>query len=111
VPDTGFSPEAAQKALEDFAHQDDVFSDDFSSTLILQPSQGVDIERVASRLVESNLFRTVHINEPAHKHGHLPPGPYFIEGQSIHQAWKLYEDELDAFVIPTIPNDVFHPQR
>jgi hypothetical protein len=39
--DAAFSMETAQKALENFASQYDVFSDDFSSSVILQPSQGV----------------------------------------------------------------------
>ncbi len=62
-------------------------------------------------LPESNLFRTIYTSDPAHKHGFLPPGPYFIRGKSIHQAWKLYEDDLDAFVIPTIADNVLSPKR
>lgn len=49
--DAAFSMETAQKALENFASQYDVFSDDFSSSVILQPSQGVDISVVANHLL------------------------------------------------------------
>lgn len=101
--------ETAQKAVGNFASEDDVLSDDFSSSVILRPSQGVDLSVVANRLLQSKLLRTIHISDPTHKSGRLPSGPYFIQGRSIHQAWKLYEDELDAFVIPTIPCDGFEP--
>ncbi|KAF2818873.1 amidase signature enzyme [Ophiobolus disseminans] len=110
VPDDEFGAETAQNAFEDFSRRDDVFSSDFSSTLILQTCYDVDILHVANRLMQSSLFRTVHVIEPTNIHGLLPSGPYFIRGKSIHQAWKLYEDDLDAFVIPTIPDYVFHPQ-
>jgi hypothetical protein len=33
----------------------------------------------------------------------LPEGPYFLVGDSIHQAWKLYADELDSFSVAVIP--------
>ncbi|KAI1129070.1 putative amidase [Nemania abortiva] len=110
VQDPGFGLEHAQKALDDFSRRDDVFSVDFSSTLILQSGQDVNIFGVAARLVESGIFRTIYISEQDHKHTSLPSGPYFIQGQSIHQAWKLYDDDFDAFVIPTIVDDVFNPE-
>lgn len=28
----------------------------------------------------------------------------FVQGRQIHQGWRLYPDELDAFVITVIPN-------
>ncbi|KAI0856904.1 putative amidase [Xylaria cubensis] len=110
IPDAEFSSEHVQNALDDFSHRDDVFSDDFSSTLVLQPGRDVDVSSVTAQLTESRLFRTIYRNESGHKHHSLPSGPYFIRGKSIHQAWKLYEDDLDAFVIPTIVDDVFNPE-
>lgn len=109
--DSGFGPEDAQKALEEFGHPDDVLSDDFSSTPILQPSRDIDTAGVATRLAGSSPFRTVYINAPAYKHGSIQTRPYFIHGKWIHQTWKLYEDDLDAFVIPTIADDVLTPKR
>lgn len=110
VHDVDFSQEHAQAALNDFAHRDDVFCDDFTSAVILQSSQGVvDLDAVASRLAQTGRFHNVFTGGPAPSHGSLPQGPYFIHGKSIHQAWKLYEDNLDAFVVPTIPDDVANP--
>ncbi|KAK4143078.1 amidase signature domain-containing protein [Dichotomopilus funicola] len=92
VQDSGFASEHAQMALDDFVRRDDVFCDDFTSAVILQPSPGVDIA-------------------PALAHDSLAQGPYFIHGKSIHQAWKLYEDELGAFVVPVMADDVVNPTR
>lgn len=35
----------------------------------------------------------------------LPQGPYFASRQGLHQAWRLYEDSLAAFVSSVIPSD------
>ncbi|RWA09516.1 hypothetical protein EKO27_g5579 [Xylaria grammica] len=35
----------------------------------------------------------------------IPEGPYFIEGQDIHQAWRLFPDHLAAFTAAVIPDD------
>ncbi len=50
VQDAGFDPKLAQKALDDFSQQDDVFSEDFSSTLTVQARQDVGAADVAARL-------------------------------------------------------------
>lgn len=93
-------------------HQDDVFSDDFTSVAILQFSQNaVSLSTVAARLAESRRFQAAYTNAPVHAHDSLPQGPYFIHSPSIHQAWKLYEDDLDAFVVPTIADDAANPDR
>ncbi len=36
----------------------------------------------------------------------LPEGPYFLSGTAVHQAWRLYADELRAFVLATVPSSV-----
>lgn len=36
----------------------------------------------------------------------IPPGPYFLRGNVIHQAWKLYPDTLDAFSVAAYAEDV-----
>ena len=63
---------------------------------------------VVTRLRESHSFQSIYTASP---HAHLPQGPYFIHGKAIRQAWKLYEDDLDAFVVPTIVDDVTDPTR
>ncbi|KAI1366286.1 putative amidase [Xylaria arbuscula] len=110
IQHAGFGLAQAQKALEDFIRQDDVFNEDFCSTAILQPREDMDIVGVTARLTGSSPFQNIYTHKPAPDRNPLPSGPYFIRGKSIHQAWKLYEDDLDAFVIPTIPDNVFKPE-
>ena len=35
----------------------------------------------------------------------LPEGPYFAVGRQLHQAWRLYPDNLSSFVTAVIPRD------
>ncbi|KAI0469333.1 amidase signature domain-containing protein [Xylaria cf. heliscus] len=35
----------------------------------------------------------------------IPEGPYFLKGQAIHQAWRLFPDYLAAFTAAVIPDD------
>lgn len=38
--------------------------------------------------------------------GDLPSGPYFLHGPNLYQAWRLYDDFLDAFTFGVIPNSI-----
>ncbi|KAK4213124.1 amidase signature domain protein [Rhypophila decipiens] len=74
VPDVEFALEHAQAALKDLSHRDDVFSDDFTSAVILQPSHGVDLTAVASRLAQTRHFQTIFTGAPVPpKHSSLTP--------------------------------------
>lgn len=99
------------KGFHDFVRRDDVFRHDFTSVIILQSRQSIDITAIATRLGESRRFQAIYTNDPAVTHESLPQGPSFIHDKSIHQAWKLYDDHLDAFVVPTIAGDVANPTR
>lgn len=41
----------------------------------------------------------------------LPPGPYFLHGPNLHQAWRLYQDYLDAFIFGVVPENALKPER
>ncbi|KAK3395311.1 putative amidase [Podospora didyma] len=110
----GFASEHVQKVLDDFAHRDNVFCDDFNSAVILQFAGSHGVKNTAAavaELAENHRFQAIHTHNPSPTHPPSPlaQGPYFIRGKSIHQAWKLYDDHLDAFVILTIPDDVANP--
>lgn len=34
----------------------------------------------------------------------LPEGPYLRRGNGLHQVWRLYRDNLEAFTLATIPS-------
>ncbi|KAG8408187.1 hypothetical protein J3459_018105 [Metarhizium acridum] len=36
----------------------------------------------------------------------LPAGPYILHGPNVHQAWKIYNDTLDAFAFGVYPERV-----
>lgn len=40
----------------------------------------------------------------------LPSGPYILYGPNVYQAWRLYDDEYDAFTYGVIPEDVNAPE-
>nr|ODN88537.1 hypothetical protein L204_06392 [Cryptococcus depauperatus CBS 7855] len=35
----------------------------------------------------------------------VPEGPYFVVHQNLHQAWRIYTDQLGAFSTTVIPDD------
>lgn len=36
----------------------------------------------------------------------LPPGPYILHGPNVHQAWRIYNDTMDAFAWGVYPDKV-----
>ena len=86
---------------------DDVFQEGFTQNLLLQ-------------IPEQRLFAQLDQLEKPFKHvfsvengtdSLIPSGPYFLYNSKIYQAWRLYEDDLDAFVVPIIPNHVKSPKK
>lgn len=35
----------------------------------------------------------------------LPQGPYFLHYGQLYQAYRLYPDTADAFIVATVPDD------
>lgn len=86
----------------------DVFTKNFAQALILQlPIQNIVYKGTRSQLRFGEVFEA----KPDSPNELLPPGPYFLCGQNIHQAWRLHEDDLDAFVISVVPEQVKNPVR
>ena len=87
-------------AFEQFSKTDDVFSQGFQEGLIILQSK--------FKLESSSLPSgwTFYINDEETTHLHLPNGPYFAKGGSVHQAWRLYADNLNAFLSMSFPDDI-----
>ena len=85
---------------------DDVFSDDFHSNIIFccrSPSvanQCPQLDQTAVQLLKD--IGTTH-HEFAGVQSWLS-GPYFILNRILHEAWKLYPDDSEAFYSSTIPD-------
>lgn len=92
------------KQFDIFKEVDDVYNDDFSKTILLTGTPE-ELNLGKSTLASQNVT-TVYTSTDVE----LPPGPYFLYGTEIHQAWRLYEDYLDAFIFGVVPENVLHPE-
>jgi len=97
--------------LNSFGRIDDVYSKAFADTVLVVHTGASDVEtaKVAS-LDSSSLGPNVFHFASNASVASLPPGPYFLRGSNIYQAWRLYPDELDAFIFGVVPQDVLNPQ-
>ncbi len=91
-----------------FLEVDDVYSLDFVSNIIIQT---LTLGRVASKKRNQircerfgpNIKLQLEYSRVDSREDLLPPGPYFVYGNGIYEAWRLYPDFLDAFQITFMP--------
>jgi hypothetical protein len=96
------------ETLQTFHNTDDVFSADFQDVLVLQVPPGFDRKLIPQSALGFNSIFTLTLEDEATG---VPPGPYFLQNRTLHQAWRLYTDDLDAFITTVIPDDVHQPKR
>lgn len=118
IPAVLVTPSEAISTLENvsalidrFASVDDVSSEPFAHTVVLQCHTGKDITELLAQLEVSDRVSAVYHTSPGLPSKVLPPGPYFLCRGSINQAYRLYEDELDSFIFGVIPKDVSNPKK
>ncbi|KAF2806256.1 putative amidase, partial [Mytilinidion resinicola] len=99
------------ESIKRFAAVDDVFSKSFATTLVLKSDPTFNNADLSAKLRSSALLSAVYYSHPKSHVEVLPSGPYFLYGGGIHQAWRLYEDELDSFIFSVVPDDVLKPKR
>jgi hypothetical protein len=103
-------PEELGKTLQYFVDHDDVCSDEFTGILVVKPSNSRRDRTNTSAIELGSTFSSVyHLMEDlsANRNGvELASGPYFLSGPNLHQAWRLYPDELDAFTVGMIPENI-----
>lgn len=100
--------------LDLFATVDDVFQSDFGGILVEKPDKDATIGLIQNIGPRSSrtVVRLQHIEAEdraeadAGGFGDLPSGPYFLHGPNLYQAWRLYDDVLDAFTFGVIPNSI-----
>lgn len=95
-----------QAILEDFKTKDDVWSREFIGTIIIQTTE---IDRKVTE-DEKDILRSLGASDirlfPNGVPGaQLPQGPYFLHHGQLHQAYRLYPDTADAFIVSTVPDD------
>ena len=95
--------------IKTFLTEDDVWSTDFLSTVVIQllpdsPAKNIvsldDDKTFIQGFTSRILFTTVQSRKML-----LPSGPYFVHESQIHEAWRLYADELDCFEITVVPDE------
>lgn len=93
--------------LESLLHlidaHDDVFVPEFGSIPIEKPSfagpnvtSHVDQANGTRRLYHLSSYLTAQEEGPGDSES-LPSAPCFLHGPRLHEAWRLYEDHLNAF--------------
>ncbi|KHN94039.1 Amidase signature domain protein [Metarhizium album ARSEF 1941] len=111
VPVTVLEPEQLYHQLEGtlrlFDFYDDVFTPEFGSILIEKPggNSGMEITSVAGVKTVMRL-RNDSVAVAKRSVRDLPAGPYLLHGPNVHQAWKIYNDTLDAFAFGVYPESV-----
>lgn len=99
-----------ENLLRKIALLDDVFSDGFATIAIVQTGATGIADELVSLLKTTGYFETVYCSYAESPVDVLPSAPYFLHGYNIHQAWRLYPDDLDAFICSVIPEDVWEPK-
>ncbi|KAL7808789.1 hypothetical protein V8C44DRAFT_350817 [Trichoderma aethiopicum] len=98
--------------LDLFSTVDDVFQPDFGSILVEKPEkkqQAIVVNRDLDshrRSVFTLQSTGAEDEAQAAAFEDLPSGPYFLHGPNLYQAWRLYDDVLDAFTFGVIPNSI-----
>lgn len=82
---------------------DDVFIPEFGAVLVEKSPANTTNQRVGPDNVQLHRFTNESVTEELQQ---LPSGPYFLYGPNLYQAWRLYNDDLDAFTVSIIPSSV-----
>ena len=108
-----FSVDDILSKINEFAENDDVYCEEFGKSLVFQTTSENRRRSISilQKLRSLSRFRKVLVLGATSPADLLPSGPYFIQGKNIHQAWRLYPDELDAFVTTVVPTQITSPSR
>lgn len=96
-----------EKTIAGFLEFDDVYSEDFASNIIIQTlgrfASKKRIQMGCCKRLGPNIKLQLEYWKVDSTGDLLPPGPYFVHGNGIYEAWRLYPDFLDAFQITFMP--------
>ncbi|KAK5660029.1 hypothetical protein OQA88_13497 [Cercophora sp. LCS_1] len=92
------------KDVSQFSQADDVFCSIFLTDTVGVLGAPKDVQSRELQGIETKIgtwtVKSVYaVTSLQGGKASIPPGPYFLRGNAIHQAWKLYPDTLDAFSI------------
>ena len=94
---------------------DDVFNPDFGAVLVEKPDyDSANLSSYVSVEMDKSSRQVYHLSDVmalSDEIAELPSGPYFLQGPNLHQAWRLYDDELEAFTFGVVPENVTDPDE
>ena len=95
--------------IERLLKNDDVFTNDFLSNVIfcyrLSTAGGLYPEQYLKPAAQTWLENAQHVNSFEFAGAQSwPSGPYFVSDGVLHQAWKLYPDDTEAFYVSVVPD-------
>ncbi|QGI59987.1 hypothetical protein CEK27_003958 [Fusarium fujikuroi] len=90
IGDSISSVNDALRLINRFADIDDVYSPSFARTAVIRSSTERGFVEVLKKFEASGHFSAVYHVSPGSSQGYLPPGPYFLCHDGIHQAHRLY---------------------
>ncbi|OBT49057.1 hypothetical protein VE00_00202 [Pseudogymnoascus sp. WSF 3629] len=88
---------SVEDKFKKFPASDDVFNPNFSGLLIIQTNAKAEKFSVPVG-IKAHIQETIWDDR-------IPEGPYFVKGSSVHQAWRLYPDQLNSFMAATVLDD------
>lgn len=101
-----------EQILDHYDAIDDVFIPEFGSVLIEKSSENGTLFNVETEVDSRKVYALDNdlaaTTDPLDE---LPSGPYILQGPNLHQAWRLYDDENEAFNFGVIPQDVTRVER
>ncbi len=114
--DTILEPGEILNQIQRFPKADDVFDDGFISDVLLIADDSAGNEQRLLLLAELARNPVLngkhwHLNsvyglEPSTSRATIPSGPYFLGGNAVFQAWKLYTDEFSCFQTTVLPTEI-----
>jgi hypothetical protein len=101
----GFKSLESQVAV--YTARDDVFNVSFLSFIIISvPTVNImekdDWTSFIKELCDRWGTQAIHFAKLSTQE--LPPGPYFLINENLHQAWKCYDDSVGAFTAAVVPS-------
>lgn len=99
--------------ISNFQHSDDVYSRVFlTSTVVLQAAKSTRLNLTEAKSILRECGKEIGVNLDAVKiltlrfpgRKEIPEGPYFIQGEGIFEAWKVYSDDCDTFQTTVMPD-------
>ena len=88
-----------------FSSEDDVWSSGFLDTVVFDrsPSNAQPAEDVLN--LREHGTRNVSFRREFVGGQQLSWGPYWLENKLLHKVSRLYSDDVDAFVMSTVPSE------